>query len=104
MVIPLANWHTGATVKRVLTILMAVSVLALAPAASAQSSLGYGPGGKVTQTATSQSSPAVQTKSEESGGLPFTGLDVGLVALAGIALVAVGVGIRRLQAGGGRAA
>jgi hypothetical protein len=79
---------------------MAISVLALAPAASAQSSLGYGPSGKVTQTATSQSSPAAQTKSDDEGGLPFTGLDVGLVALAGLALVAVGVGLRRIQSGG----
>jgi hypothetical protein len=86
-------------VKSIVTTLMAIAVLALAPVASAQSSLGYGPGGKITETATSNSSPAVETQSEE-GGLPFTGLDVGLVALAGIVLVGAGLGIRRLQQGG----
>ncbi len=30
-----------------------------------------------------------------SGSLPFTGLDVGLLALGGVALVGVGVGLRR---------
>jgi hypothetical protein len=83
------------------TIFLAISVLALAPVASAQSTLGYGPGGKVTESATSESAPAVQTQAkDEGGGLPFTGLDVGLVALAGLALVGVGVALRRLQAGG----
>jgi hypothetical protein len=36
---------------------------------------------------------AAQTTS--SGSLPFTGLDVGLLALGGVALVGVGVGLRR---------
>jgi hypothetical protein len=36
----------------------------------------------------------VQTTSS-SGSLPFTGLDVGLLALGGIGLVGVGVGLRR---------
>jgi hypothetical protein len=31
----------------------------------------------------------------ESGSLPFTGLDLGLLALGGVALVGVGVGLRR---------
>lgn len=32
----------------------------------------------------------------EAGSLPFTGLDLGLLVLAGLALVLVGMGIRRL--------
>ncbi len=39
--------------------------------------------------------PQVQTASSSSGSLPFTGLDVGLLALGGIGLVGVGVGLRR---------
>jgi hypothetical protein len=39
---------------------------------------------------------AVEATSTSSGSsLPFTGLDVGLLALGGIALVVVGVGLRR---------
>ncbi len=34
--------------------------------------------------------------SDDGTSLPFTGLDVGLLAIAGVALVAVGVGTRRL--------
>lgn len=51
------------------------------------------------QPASSASSdPAGQAKSsEDSGGsLPFTGLDIGLLAVAGAALVALGFGMRRL--------
>jgi hypothetical protein len=40
---------------------------------------------------------AGSTQSTDGGGsLPFTGLDLALLALAGGALVAVGVGMRRL--------
>jgi hypothetical protein len=39
--------------------------------------------------------PAQQVQTSSTGSLPFTGLDVGLLALGGVALVGVGVGLRR---------
>jgi hypothetical protein len=51
-----------------------------------------GGGGNSTPKAPAQVQ-AAQTTS--SGSLPFTGLDVGLLALGGVALVGVGVGLRR---------
>jgi hypothetical protein len=39
--------------------------------------------------------PARQVQTSSTGSLPFTGLDVGLLALGGIGLVGVGVGLRR---------
>ncbi len=67
--------------------------LALAPVAMAQDSsseTGYaGDGGDVLST-TDQS-----TASSSSGQLPFTGLDLAFVGVAGIALVGLGVGLRR---------
>ncbi|MBB4661684.1 hypothetical protein [Conexibacter arvalis] len=40
--------------------------------------------------------PAAQVQvASESGSLPFTGLDLGLLAVGGIVLVGVGVGLRR---------
>lgn len=53
---------------------------------------GGGPGGNAPAQA--QTPQQVQTASS-SGSLPFTGLDVGLLALGGVALVGVGVGLRR---------
>jgi hypothetical protein len=38
---------------------------------------------------------ASETTSSGSGTLPFTGLDIGLIALAGVALVGTGLVIRR---------
>jgi hypothetical protein len=38
----------------------------------------------------------VRAANTGSGSLPFTGLDIGLLALGGGALVGVGVGLRRL--------
>jgi hypothetical protein len=73
---------------------MAVAVLSLAPVASA-SSVGYGADAKVESAATSQG-----TSGGGGGDLPFTGLDVGIVALAGIALVGAGFGLRRVQGRG----
>jgi hypothetical protein len=39
--------------------------------------------------------PAAQVQVSDSGSLPFTGLDLGLLAVGGIVLVGVGVGLRR---------
>ena len=43
-----------------------------------------------------KSNAPVAAKSAESGSLPFTGADLGVVAAAGALLVGFGVGLRRL--------
>jgi len=40
---------------------------------------------------------AVVSDTSSSGSLPFTGLDVGLIVLAGVALVGTGLVIRRVS-------
>lgn len=54
---------------------------------------GGGGGGNAPVSAPA---PAAQVQvASESGSLPFTGLDLGLLAIGGIVLVGVGVGLRR---------
>jgi len=53
-----------------------------------------GGNGGGTSPASSSAPEAVKVTSSEST-LPFTGLDLGLLAVGGIALVGVGVGLRR---------
>lgn len=43
-------------------------------------------------------SPASQVQSASAGTLPFTGLDVGLVAAGGAVLLAAGLVVRRISA------
>ena len=102
--------------KKVTTLLATMAMLVLPAAASAQDTLGYGtPAGQVQTTvengnepqprATNNSAPAATTQApaQASGEeLPFTGLEVLIVAAAGLALVATGIGIRK--AGGARSA
>lgn len=53
-----------------------------------------GGNGGGSQPASTPAPATVQVASSEST-LPFTGLDLGLLAIGGIALVGVGVGLRR---------
>lgn len=92
-----------------LALLMAVVALALVAAVPAygQTAVGDtygGQGGGIVGTVDSGggdngSSPAPQqvqvASTSDEGSLPFTGLDIGLLALGGVALVGVGVGLRR---------
>jgi hypothetical protein len=73
--------------------------LFVAAPAFAQSSAenGYSqPAGSVQQQVGSSGSDDHSAKSS-SGQLPFTGLDIALVAAAGGVLLAIGFGIRRLS-------
>jgi hypothetical protein len=79
-----------------------VIALALAPAATAQSSsVGTygGNGGQVAGVAGGGESAnnAVNT-SNTAGSLPFTGMDVGLVVGGGVLLLLAGIGMARLTA------
>jgi hypothetical protein len=98
-----------------LALIMAVVAVAFAAAAPAygQSAVGdaYGGngggilgavsngggngGGSGGSTPVSTPAPAQVQVTAESGSLPFTGLDLGLLAVGGIVLVGVGVGLRR---------
>jgi hypothetical protein len=91
--------------KIIVTVLLALALtVGMTTVASAQSSVdgyneqggqiqsqieGGGGGGDGAGTAGTQTT-------DDGGSLPFTGLDLALLALAGCALVAVGVGMRRL--------
>ncbi len=86
-----------------LALLMAVVAVALAVAApayaqNAVSDAYAGKGGGIVGTVEGGNGPAapqqVQTAGDDS--LPFTGLDIGLLALGGVALVGVGMGLRRV--------
>ena len=88
-----------------LALLMAVVAIALAVAApayaqNAVSDAYAGKGGGIVGTVDSGDGPTASTPQQvqvtsSEGSLPFTGLDIGLLALGGVALVGVGVGLRR---------
>lgn len=85
-------------------VVVALALLAVAPAAFGASAVtdGYGgEGGGVLGAVNSgggNGTPPAQVQVVESsdGSLPFTGLDIGLLALGGGVLVAVGFGLRRI--------
>jgi len=87
-----------------LALLMAVVALALVavvPAAYGQGAVSDAYGGHgngvlgAVNSGGGSGTPPTQTTEASSGSLPFTGLDIGLLALGGCALVGVGVGLRR---------
>ena len=95
--------------KKVFALLVVMAMLALPAAAFAGSGPGYGaPSGTVQTTIENGTSPKKATQSvpaaatstptpaASKGSLPFTGLQVGLVAVAGLALVGTGIGLRKL--------
>jgi hypothetical protein len=79
-------------------VVVALALVAVAVPAYGSSAVGdaYGGNGNGVLGATGgNGSPPAQVQSAGSGSLPFTGLDIGLLALGGCALVGVGVGLRR---------
>jgi len=100
-------------IKKLLAFASISAVLAVPSAAFAQSSNdGYGGPGNVVAGIEQSSGPgngsgtapdtAAQTQptvqSQSSGNLPFTGSDLGVLAIAGGVLLALGFGLRRLTA------
>jgi len=85
-------------------VVVALAFVAAAVPAYGQSAVtdsygGHGGGilGAVNSGGGGNGSPPAPAQVETaSGGLPFTGLDVTLLALGGTALVGVGIGLRRL--------
>jgi hypothetical protein len=85
------------------TFVVLVLALALASTAVAQTSSqdGYSDDAGQVQSQVQggqegASAPTGNAQAQEEGGLPFTGLDLGLLVGAGCALVVVGFGMRRL--------
>ena len=75
--------------RHILALGMAILLVGLAAPAMAQdSSIDDGYGGP--------SEPATSAGASGSGGrLPFSGLDLGLIAAGGVLFVAAGIGLRR---------
>jgi hypothetical protein len=88
--------------KKLLAVVMAVAMLALAAPAvyAAQSGTeGYGGSNVVAgleQGGGSDTPAPVQAVADEGGSLPFTGADLGVLAAAGGLLLGLGLGLRKL--------
>ena len=91
--------------RRILTLSALAVALAPATAVAQSSDEGYesdgptvqskiegGGGGNAGQAATGNPSPS--PAGDQEAGLPFTGLDLGLLAGAGVLLVGLGAGVR----------
>ncbi len=99
--------------------LAAMTLISAAPLASAQTSQGgYAPPSSNVQAeiqsdpvSTPSNAPSAhkaantvqRSGSQANGALPFTGLDLVFIGLAGVGLLAVGLGLRRLTLRGDRA-
>jgi hypothetical protein len=105
--------------KKMVAGALSAALLVGAPVASAQTSAQQGyatPGGIVetqiengppegspnVETNTNESAAQTETvaQAENSGSLPFTGLDIGLIVAAGGILLALGLGMRRVGRAG----
>ena len=94
-------------VRRSAFVIVLIAALALpcAPALAASASAsGYDQPAGVTQLdvappggTTSEGVPSRTVKHPSSSSLPFTGLDVGLIALAGLTLLLLGFGMARIS-------
>ena len=87
--------------KKFLAVMGAAALLAFAaPAAFAQSGTeGYGGSNVVAgleQGGGDDTGAPVQAAANEGGSLPFTGADLGVLAVAGGLLLGLGLGLRKL--------
>jgi len=62
----------------------------------------YGGQGAPTQGSLGASGPTTKPDSASTGTLPFTGVDLGLVLVAGVGLVVMGLSLRRIARGADR--
>jgi hypothetical protein len=90
--------------KRLALLMAVVAALAVAAPAYAQNAVSdayAGKGGGIVGTVDSGNGPTASTPQQvttsgSNGSLPFTGLDIGLLAVGGVLLVGVGVVLRRV--------
>ena len=89
--------------KKVTTLLAVMALMAtmVLPAVASAQGTGYSSTAAQVES-TVQSTPKPAAAQEQQGDLPFTGLEVFVVAGAGLALLAMGFGLRK--AGGARSA
>jgi hypothetical protein len=97
---PAQGRKAGPMPRRLLAVLV-VSVLVLSAAAApsfaaSTSQEGYTTPAGVVQSDVASNNDANTTRSTSGSQLPFTGLDVGLIAGAGALLVLFGLGMSRL--------
>jgi hypothetical protein len=92
--------------KRALAVALAVTLIAPSAALAQSSNEGYGGPNNVVAGIDDQSPPSGDTSNGDVAGttvespqaatLPFTGADLGVLAVAGALLLALGFGLRRL--------
>jgi hypothetical protein len=85
--------------KRLILLVLVVGLMTTGSAFAASSATkgAYsGPGGVVSNLDPSHNTRTFSS-SNSKGSLPFTGLDLALLALGGAGLVGVGMGVRRLS-------
>jgi hypothetical protein len=97
--------------KAIVLLICIVGALALAAPAMAQSVgtdaygggvqgvSGSGGNGDVSSGTTTHNTPGAVASESNSGGLPFTGLEVGVVLAGGVLLLGTGLAVRRLSSG-----
>lgn len=78
-------------------LVVAVMSLAMTGSAFAQSATEDAYGGIAGTQQYGGGETVLAADSSSSGSLPFTGLDVGLIALAGVALAGTGLVVRRVS-------
>ncbi len=93
--------------KRIVALVISIAMLipgaAVASANSTQSSYGQNDvhsvvSPRTTANSGTNSAGAPSTSPASTGSLPFTGLDVGALAVGGIVLLGAGVVVRRMSA------
>jgi len=98
------KYNTKMTWTSRIVILFAITLTGALPGtAVAQAPDGYAPPGREMIRDTSPGPIAAPSQgtapapAQQAGALPFTGSDLGLVALAGFAVLALGLGLHRLS-------
>jgi hypothetical protein len=101
-IIAMINRHTGSSTRRLPATWLAAALLVLALAApsaaiaTTPSNSQYQPQNHQIAVTGGGNGPSAPSNST-IGNLPFTGLDVGVLALAAIALLGAGFALRRLS-------
>lgn len=83
--------------RKLTLLVMLLVALAVPPAASAQGSCNANGYSNVAGIQPNGTNPACTVTTASSGNLPFTGLDLGIVLVAGVLLLGSGLVLRRLS-------
>ena len=83
-------------IKSLIAIVCAVALMVPSAAFAQSTDEGYGGAGAIAGQIDTGGPSGAPVTTEESGSLPFTGADLGVLAAAGGMLVLLGFGLRRL--------